>query len=195
MTFQSNIMLLIVWTVIIYCIASAYKRHKYHKSDIKFFRIYSGVHDLEQLVNQLEEIEEIQTSIELARFHRLKGVTIQLPDNLSHDHEHTLLINGHDSNSKILMQLVIEERERLRKQLTEKIHQLEKHGTTQLNPIAATKEIAAAATMRTRGAHFSKLKKKIAANKAQKAQKLPRTPKQTEVNIHDYEILGEVESE
>lgn len=140
--------------------------YRYHASDVKYFRIYSGVHDLEQITQQLEQLEEIQTSIELAKFHRLKGVTIELPDSLGHDHGHTLLINGHDKNSKALMQLVLSERDRLRDTLTKKIHELDRHGTSQLNPIGVTKELAEVSTMRARGAHFSPLPKKSKSRNA-----------------------------
>ena len=150
-----DLIILIVWTVIIYGIHRYIKHSRYHKSDVKFFRIYSGVHDLAQIVNQLQELEELQTQIELARFHHLKGVTVSLPDNLSHDHSHTLLINGHDRNSKALMQLVIDERDRLRDTLEKKIKELAKHGTTQLRPDLVAKELAEVSTMRVRGAHVS----------------------------------------
>lgn len=149
------LIILIIWTIIIYCVYRYIKHRRYHKSDVKFFRIYSGVHDLAQIVNQLQELEELQTQIELARFHHLKGVTVSLPDNLSHNHEHTLLINGHDRNSKALMQLVIDERDRLRETLEKKIKELAKHGTTQLRPDLAMKEVVECSTMRVRGAHFS----------------------------------------
>jgi uncharacterized protein YlbG (UPF0298 family) len=149
------IIILIIWTVGIFAVSHYIKHRRYHKSDVKFFRIYSGVHDLAQIVNQLQELEELQTQIELARFHHLKGVTVSLPDNLSHNHEHTLLINGHDRNSKALMQLVLDERDRLRETLEKKIKELAKHGTTQLRPDLALKEIAECSTMRVRGAHFS----------------------------------------
>lgn len=149
------LIILIIWTIIIYCVYRYIKHRRYHKSDVKFFRIYSGVHDLAQIVNQLQELEEIQTQIELAKFHHLKGVSIQLPDNLSHDHSHTLLINGHDRNSKALMQLVLDERDRLRDTLEKKIKALAKNGTTQLRPDTAMKELVECSTMRVRGAHFS----------------------------------------
>jgi hypothetical protein len=150
-----DFLLLVFWTVIIYLIARHIKRRRYHKSDVRFFRIYSGVHDSAQIVNQLQELEELQTQIELAKFHHLKGVTVSLPDSLSHNHQHTLLINGHDRNSKALMNLVIEERERLRSTLLKKIHELDKHGTTQLRPDLVVKEVVECSTMRARGAHFS----------------------------------------
>lgn len=150
-----DLLCLIVWTAIIYGAYRYFKHRRYHKSDVKFFRIYSGVHDLAQIVNQLQELEELQTQIELARFHHLKGVTVSLPDNLSHDHSHTLLINGHDRNSKALMQLVLDERDRLRDTLEKKIKALAKNGTTQLRPDLAMKEALECSTMRVRGAHFS----------------------------------------
>lgn len=149
------LLILIVWTIGIFAVSHYIKHRRYHKSDVKFFRIYSGVHDLAQIVNQLQELEELQTQIELARFHHLKGVTVSLPDNLSHDHSHTLLINGHDRNSKALMQLVLDERDRLRETLEKKIKELAKHGTTQLRPDLAMKEVVECSTMRVRGAHFS----------------------------------------
>lgn len=151
------IIILILWTIGIFAVSHYIKHRKYHKSDVKFFRIYRGVHDLETIVNQLEQLEEIQTSIELAKFHHLKGVTVSLPDNLSHNHEHTLLINGHDRNSKALMQLVIEERDRLRSTLEKKIAELAKNGTTELRPDLVLKELAEVSTMRVRGQHFAPL--------------------------------------
>lgn len=147
--------ILIVWTIGIFAVSHYLKHRRYHKSDVKFFRLYSGVHDLAQIVNQLQELEELQTQIELAKFHHLKGVTVSLPDNLSHNHEHTLLINGHDRNSKALMQLVLDERDRLRDTLEKKIKELAKHGTTQLRPDLVLKELADVSTMRVRGQHFS----------------------------------------
>ena len=150
-----DLLCLIVWTAIIYGAYRYFKHRRYHKSDVKFFRIYSGVHDLAQIVNQLQELEELQTQIELARFHHLKGVTVSLPDNMSHDHSHTLLINGHDRNSKALMQLVLDERDRLRDILEKKIKELAKNGTTQLRPDLVLKELTEVSTMRVRGAHFS----------------------------------------
>lgn len=150
-----DLLCLIVWTAIIYGAYRYFKHRRYHKSDVRFFRIYSGVHDLAQIVNQLQELEELQTQIELAKFHHLKGVTVSLPDNLSHDHQHTLLINGHDRNSKALMQLVLDERDRLRDTLLKKIKELDKHGTTQLRPDLVAKELLDVSTMRVRGAHFS----------------------------------------
>lgn len=151
------LLILIVWTVGIFAVSHYIRNRKYHKSDVKFFRIYKGVHDLEQIVSQLEQLEEIQTSIELAKFHRLRGVTITMPDNLCKDHEHTLLVNGHDRNSKALMQLVIEERDRLRSTLEKKIAELAKNGTTELRPDLVVKELAEVSTMRVRGQHFAPL--------------------------------------
>ena len=68
------LIILILWTIGIFAVSHYLKHRRYHKSDVKFFRIYSGVHDLAQIVNQLQELEELQTQIELARFHHLKGV-------------------------------------------------------------------------------------------------------------------------
>lgn len=155
--FETDFLLFAFWGLVIFGTVKYLKHRKYHKDDVRFFRIYHGVHDLEQIVSQLEQLEEIQTSIELAKFHHLKGVTIQLPDSLGHDHNHTLLINGHDRNTKALMNVVIEERERLRDTLLKKIKELDKHGTTQLRPDLAMKEVVECSTMRVRGAHFSPL--------------------------------------
>lgn len=154
---SADTFVLLFWAAVIIIALKYRKYRKYHKSDVKFFRIYAGVHDLEQITRQLEELEELQTNIELAKFHRLRGVTVQIPDSLSKNHQHTLLINGHDSNSKMLMEVILTERNRLRKQLEKKIYELYKHGTTQLNPVGVTKELAEVATMRARGAHFAPL--------------------------------------
>ena len=158
-----TIITIAVYGGLILLIRKAIIHYRYHRSDVKFFRIYSGVHDLAQIVSQLEQLEEIQTSIELAKFHHLKGVTIELPDNLGQEHGHTLLINGHDRNSKALMQLVIDERDRLRDTLLKKIKELDKNGTTQLRPDLVAKELLEVSTMRARGAHFSPLSPEVAA--------------------------------
>ena len=178
-----TIITIVVYGGLIWLIRKIIIHYRYHDSDVKYFRIYSGVHDLEQIVTQLEQLEEIQTSIELAKFHRLKGVTIQLPDSLGYDHEHTLLINGHDKNSKALMQLVLSERDRLRDTLTKKISELDRHGTTQLRPDLVVKELAEVSTMRTRGAHFAPLKNKKVVYED--------TPKNVKVNLNDYAFLTE----
>ena len=102
-----------------------------------------------------------------------------------------MLINGHDKNSKALMQLVLAERDRLRDTLTKKIHELDKNGTTQLRPDLVVKELAEVSTMRARGAHFAPLKKKVPVYED--------TPKNVKINLNDYSFLtedrGEPESE
>lgn len=173
---------------IILLIHKLVNHYRYHRSDIKYFRIYSGVHDLEQITQQLEQLEEIQTSIELAKYHKLKGVTIELPDSLGHDHGHTLLINGHDKNSKALMNVVIEERDRLRDILTKKISELERHGTTQLRPDLVVKELAEVSTMRTRGAHFSPLPHK-------KSKHRQGAIKRDNISLNDYAFLVDSDQE
>lgn len=182
-----TIALITLYGGIILLIRKLILHYRYHRSDVKYFRIYSGVHDLEQITQQLEQLEEIQTSIELAKFHRLKGVTIQLPDNLSQNHEHTLLINGHDKNSKALMQLILSERDRLREILTKKISELDRNGTTQLRPDLVIKELAEVSTMRTRGAHFSPLSKKMKYRNA--------VNKTDSISLNDYGFLAESEQE
>lgn len=182
-----TIVMIVVYGGLILLIRKLIIHYRYHDSDVKYFRIYAGVHDLEQIVTQLEQLEEIQTSIELAKFHRLKGVTIQLPDSLGHDHEHTLLINGHDKNSKALMNVVIEERDRLRDILTKKISELDRHGTTQLRPDLVVKELAEVSTMRTRGAHFSPLPRK---------SKHPKGAIKTDsISLNDYAFLVDADQE
>ena len=180
---NSDLPAYIIFAAAVYITVRLIRHYRYHGSDVKYFRIYSGVHDLEQIVTQLEQLEEIQTSIELAKFHKLKGVTIQLPDNIGQDHDHTLLINGHDRNSKALMQLVLSERDRLRDTLTKKIHELDRNGTTQLRPDLVVKELAEVSTMRARGAHFAPLKKKVPVYED--------TPKNVTVNLNDYSFLAE----
>lgn len=92
-----------------------------------------------------------------------------------------ILINGHDKNSKALMQLVLSERDRLRDTLTKKIAELNKHGTTQLRPDLVAKELAEVSTMRARGAHFAPLKKKTLVYED--------TPKNVKVDLNDYLFL------
>ena len=178
---NSDLFAFLIFAAAIYITVRLIRHYRYHGSDVKYFRIYSGVHDLEQITQQLEQLEEIQTSIELAKFHRLKGVTIQLPDSLGQDNDHTLLING--QNSKVLMQLVLAERDRLRNTLLKKIHELDRNGTTQLRPDLVVKELAEVSTMRARGAHFAPLKKKKVVYED--------TPQNVKVNLNDYAFLTE----
>ncbi|MCR5112251.1 MAG: hypothetical protein K6B38_15315 [Ruminococcus sp.] len=186
--FETDFLLFAFWGLVIFGTVKYLKHRKYHKDDVRFFRIYHGVHDLEQIVSQLEQLEEIQTSIELAKFHHLKGVTIQLPDSLGHDHNHTLLINGHDRNTKALMNVVIEERERLRDTLLKKIKELDKHGTTQLRPDLAMKEVVECSTMRVRGHHFAPLPHDVPAI-SEDCNAVNKT------NDFDFHFMGESDEE
>lgn len=126
------------------------RRKKYHKNDIEYIRKVRGAHELEQLARQLDELDEILTQIELARYHHLKGVTITLPDAIAGDHGHTLLINGHDNNTRALAALVLGEREQLRELLDKKIQKLAADGTTQLHPGEILHEIRESAALSQR---------------------------------------------
>lgn len=125
------------------------RRRRYHRSDIKYVRKVGGVRELNKIADQLDELDEILTQIELAQFHRLKGVTITLPDIVAGEHGHTLLINGHDQNTRALTELVIAERDRLRELLDTKLHRLDTLGTTRA-PGEMIQEIGEAAALPSR---------------------------------------------
>lgn len=122
-------------------------RRRYHRSDVQYVRKVRGAHELERLACQLEELDEILTQIDLARFHRLKGVTVSLPDSIAGDHSHTMLISGHDNNTRALRELIISERDQLRELLDKKIQHLAAHGTTQLTPGEIFREVGEAAAL------------------------------------------------
>lgn len=107
-----------------------HRRRRYHRSDIKYVRKVGGVRELNMIADQLDELDELLTQIDLARYHHLQGVKISLPDSVAGEHGHTLLINGHDQNTRALTELVIAERDRLRELLDTKLHRLDTLGTT-----------------------------------------------------------------
>ena len=47
--FETDFLLFVFWFAAIYGGIKYYKHRKYHKDDVRFFRIYAGVHDLQQI--------------------------------------------------------------------------------------------------------------------------------------------------
>jgi len=101
-----------------------------HRNDLRYMKRINGIHECNAIACQLEELYQVEMSIELARYHKMTGVTIKVPGSLSEEHEHTVLINGHDNSSKYLLDTINEEKERLRDALDKKIARLYRYGTT-----------------------------------------------------------------
>lgn len=117
--------LLVLW------ILRGRKRRKYHSNDLQYGRKYSGVHDLEAITNRLEALEQSIIQIELAKVHKMKGVTVQIPDALSQQHESTIIIDGRNNSSRYLLETLNAEKLQLREELDKKIERLYRTGSTE----------------------------------------------------------------
>lgn len=144
---MSTILLLGVDGLLLLLLVLYFRRRKYHRNDVQYIRKVRGVRELNAIADQLDQLDAILTQIQLAQYHHLRGVTISLPDVIAGEHGHTLLINGHDNNTRALLDLVIGERDRLRELLDTKIQKLAADGTTQLTPEGVIEEIGEAAAL------------------------------------------------
>ena len=117
---------------LIYWIVRGIKRRRYHSNDLLYGRKYSSIHDLEQLTNRLEALEQSIIQIELAKMHKVKGVTVSIPDALSHNQESTILIDGRSDSSRYLLETLNAEKLRLRAELDKKLYRLHRYGCTEV---------------------------------------------------------------
>ena len=125
-----SILSLCMFAGIAYAIHRVTGRRRLHRKDIYFFRIYNGVTELKEIVEQLEQVEQMITDIEVCSFHHLKAVKIEVPDSLSSGKGHEIIINGSDNNSRYLLSIAVEERQRLRTSLLKGIESLSRYGVT-----------------------------------------------------------------
>lgn len=107
------------------------KRRKYHRNDLQYSRKINGIHELEAIANNLEALQQSILQIELATAHKMKGVTVTIPDVLSQKHESTILIDGQNSSSRYLIETLNAEKERLRAELDSKLERLQRYGSTE----------------------------------------------------------------
>ena len=107
------------------------KRRKYHRNELHYTRKVNGVHDLEAVAARIEALDNAIVQIELAALHKVKGVTVSIPDVLNKAHESTLLIDGHSDSSRLLLETLNAERNRLRAELDKKIEKLYRTGSTE----------------------------------------------------------------
>lgn len=119
-------------TGIIWWLVRDRRRRKYHTGDLQYSRKINSIHDLEAVAQQLEALGQSITQIELARVHKMKGVTVSVPDILSQQHESTILIDGRSDASRYLLETLNAEKIRLRQELDRKLTRLYKYGTTEL---------------------------------------------------------------
>lgn len=108
----------------------SYRRRKYRKGDLHYSRKVNAIHDLEAVANKLEQLQHSIIQIQLASAHKLKGVTITIPDTLSQNTESTVLIDGRNSSSRYLLETLNAEKIRLRSELDSKLERLYRYGTT-----------------------------------------------------------------
>lgn len=104
---------------------------RYHRSDIYFMRIYDSVKELNDTVDQLKSLEGMISDIEICNHNHLKAVRIEIPESLSPNCKHEVIINGRDTNSKYLLRLAVSERNRLRCSLQREIAHISRYGVTE----------------------------------------------------------------
>ena len=116
--------------LVAYLIQRLMKKKKLHRHDFYYFRIYNGITELKEIVDELEQVEHMITDIEMCNYHHLKAVKIEVPDSLSNGKGHEILINGKDNNTRYLLSIAVEERARLRSSLLNGINNLSRYGVT-----------------------------------------------------------------
>ena len=99
--------------------------------DLRFFDICESVKRLNTLTEQLQGIENMICDIEICNADHLKAVRIEIPESLSHNSSHEIIINGEDMKSQYLLQLALSERDRLRTSLLNEIQKLSCSAVTQ----------------------------------------------------------------
>lgn len=89
--------------------------------------ISRGVHTLEVIANELDELDEIITDLQTCNDKALKGVRISVPSALRCN-EYTVLTNGKDYSSRQLLAIAYSERDRKREMLQQAIADLYSSG-------------------------------------------------------------------
>ena len=115
---------LIMWAV------RAHRRRKYRKGDLHYSRKVNAIHDLEAVANELEALQHSIIQVQLASAHKIKGVTISIPDTLPKNTESRVLIDGRSDSTKFLLETLNAEKIRLREELDSKLERLYRYGTT-----------------------------------------------------------------
>ena len=108
----------------------SYRRRKYRKGDLHYSRKVNAIHELEAVANQLEALQHSIIQVQLASAHKVKGVTISIPDTLSKSMESTVLVDGRSDSTKFLLETLNAEKIRLREELDSKLERLYRYGTT-----------------------------------------------------------------
>ena len=107
------------------------KKHQYQKSEMYFLSLCESVKKMNALTEQLHSIENMISDIEICNADHVKSVRIEIPDSLSRNASHEMLINGNDISSQYLLQLALAERERLRSSLLNEVEKISRSAVTQ----------------------------------------------------------------
>lgn len=122
------------YSVIVYLIIRFKDKQKpepQKPDDLRFFDICENVRKLNALTEQLQGIENMICDIEICNADHLKAVRIEIPESLSHNSSHEMIINGEDVRSQYLLQLALSERDRLRSSLLDEIEKIHRSAVTQ----------------------------------------------------------------
>lgn len=107
------------------------KKHQYQKSEMYFLSLCESVKKMHSITEQLSSIENMICDIEICNADHVKSVRIEIPDSLSQNASHEMLINGNDISSQYLLQLALAERERLRSSLLDEVEKISRTAVTQ----------------------------------------------------------------
>ena len=107
------------------------KKHQYQKSEMYFLSLCESVKKMNALTDQLHSIENMICDIEICNADHMKAVRIEIPDSLSRNASHEMLINGNDISSQYLLQLALAERDRLRSLLLDEVGKIARSAVTQ----------------------------------------------------------------
>lgn len=107
------------------------------RKDIYFQRVCESVHQLEDLVNELENLEEIITDLQSCDKRHLKAIYMSVPSAVGKMNECGIIVDGSDYSGKRFLEIALNQREKKRSSLLSGIEELYKNGVTK----AVTKAI------------------------------------------------------
>ena len=104
-------------------------KRRVHKNDRYYHNVYESIHQLNDRVVQLEELERMIQDLETCSSSLMKSIRIELPESLSNMKSGAaFLVNGKDNNSKYLLSIAYSEREKLRTSLRNDLENILRSG-------------------------------------------------------------------
>lgn len=89
-----------------------------------FQSIKQQIQALQQTTDRIDSLNNLIIDISICNSDSLKNITISCPDSVSNDSTHSFIINGTDSNSRLLQGLAEEEKQQLVNHLLKQIQNL-----------------------------------------------------------------------